>query len=93
MASKLWFASRQALNVSTRVVRADRPPVPTFSIQTSSSGLLNGSGRSRTALTMLNIAVHAPIPRASVRSATVVNPGAATSWRTANLSVDGMTCG
>src|SRR4029077_4000211 len=44
-----------------------------------------GSGRSRTALTMLNIAVFAPIPSASVRTATRVNPGDLRSWRRANL--------
>src|SRR5438270_11185794 len=44
-----------------------------------------GSGRSKTALTMLKIAVFAPIPSASVRTATKVNPGDLRSWRRANL--------
>src|SRR5437764_6120665 len=44
-----------------------------------------GSGRSKTALTMLKIAVFAPMPSASVRTATRVNPGALRSWRRANL--------
>src|SRR5438876_7788904 len=44
-----------------------------------------GSGRSRTALTMLKMAVLAPIPSASVRTATKVNPGDLRSWRRVNL--------
>src|SRR5207302_3242084 len=44
-----------------------------------------GSGRSRTALTMLKMAVLAPIPSASVRTATKVNPGDLRSWRRANV--------
>ncbi len=74
-ASKLLFCSRHALKVSARVVRADSPPEPSFSIQASRSGAANGSGRRSTALTMLNIAVQAPMPSPSVSSATVVKPG------------------
>src|SRR5438477_6001362 len=44
-----------------------------------------GSGRSKTALTMLKIAVFAPIPSASVSTATRVNPGDLRSWRKANF--------
>src|SRR5437773_963832 len=44
-----------------------------------------GSGRSRTALTMLKMAVLAPMPSASVRTATKVNPGDLRSWRRANF--------
>src|SRR5947199_3401843 len=44
-----------------------------------------GSGRSRTAFTMLKIAVFAPIPSASVRTATRVNPGDLRTWRRANF--------
>src|SRR4029077_3631875 len=44
-----------------------------------------GRGRSRTALTILKIAVLAPIPSASVRTATKVNPGDLRSWRRANF--------
>src|SRR5437867_10283818 len=44
-----------------------------------------GSGRSRTALTMLKVAVFAPMPSASVRTATNVNPGDLRSWRRANF--------
>src|SRR5437879_8605352 len=46
-------------------------------------GLWYGSGRSRTPLTKLKIAVFAPMPRARVRTATVVNPGDLLSMRTA----------
>ena len=83
--SKLVFSSRHALNVSARVVRADIPLVPSFSIHTRRPGSRNGRGRSSTASTMLNIAVHAPMPRASVSSATVANPGDLMSCRSANL--------
>ena len=53
-------------------------------------GSRNGSGRSSTALTMLNIAVQAPMPSASVSSATAAKPGDLASWRTANLKLDSM---
>src|SRR6267378_1675153 len=42
-----------------------------------------GNGRSRTALTMLKMAVLAPIPSASVRIATAANPGFLINWRSA----------
>src|SRR6266480_2222129 len=42
-----------------------------------------GSGRSKTALTMLKIAVFAPIPRASVKIAMAENAGLLTSCRRA----------
>src|SRR6185436_11645015 len=48
---------------------------------TSRSGSLKGRGRSNTALIKLNIALFAPIPRASVRTATAVNPGLLASVR------------
>jgi hypothetical protein len=44
-------------------------------IDTSRSGSLNGSGRSRTESTALKIAVFTPIPSASVTSAINVAPG------------------
>ena len=46
-----------------------------FSIHTSRSGSRKGSGFSKTAFTMLNIAVHAPMPRARVTMATKAKPG------------------
>src|SRR5580658_477434 len=52
-------------------------------ITTSRSGFRKGSGCSRTALTTLNIAVVAPIPSASVRITTVVNPGVRAKVRAA----------
>src|SRR5436305_1674760 len=61
-------------------------PGPDDSLNTmilSASGY--GSGRSRTALTMLKMAVLAPIPSASVRTATNVNPGDLRSWRRASV--------
>src|SRR4051812_15883577 len=47
----------------------------------SCCGSLTGSDRSITALMMLNIAVLAPMPRASVRTAIVANPGLLASNR------------
>src|SRR5437016_7101525 len=44
-----------------------------------------GSALSNTALTTLKIAVFAPMPRASVSTATAVKPGFFSNWRTANL--------
>jgi hypothetical protein len=44
-------------------------------ITTSRSGCGNGRLRSRTPLTMLNIAALAPMPSASVRMATTAEPG------------------
>ena len=46
-----------------------------FHSDISRSGSGNGSGFSSVALTMLNIVVLAPMPRASVRMATTVKPG------------------
>ena len=42
-------------------------------------------GRKKTALMMLNKAVFAPMPSASVSTATAVKPGFFSSWRKANL--------
>jgi hypothetical protein len=49
--------------------------------RTSPSGSSTGSGRRRNALTALNIALFAPMPRASVTTATAVNPGVFQSIR------------
>ena len=46
-----------------------------FSIHTSRSGSRNGNGRSSTAFTTLNIAVHTPMPSARVSTATAAKPG------------------
>src|SRR5881392_1412362 len=48
-------------------------------------GSLNGSPRRNRSLIRLKIVVFSPIPSASVRTATRVNPGDLRSWRTANL--------
>src|SRR5205809_5107779 len=50
---------------------------------TSRTGSSNGGGRSTTALITLNIAVLAPIPSASVSTATAVKPGFLSNWRKA----------
>src|SRR5262249_53271585 len=52
-------------------------------METSRSGFLNGSGRSRTALTTLKIAVFAPMPRLKVITATTVKPGLLRNMRAA----------
>src|SRR5881296_2372847 len=44
-----------------------------------------GNGRIRTASTALKMAVFAPMPSASVSTATAVKPGFFSSWRKANL--------
>src|SRR5690348_7587544 len=52
---------------------------------TSWPGSGYGSGLSRTALTTLKMAVFAPMPSASVSTATAVKPGCFNNWRMANL--------
>src|SRR5436190_20562724 len=54
-------------------------------MDTISSGLTGASGRRKTEFQTLNMAVFAPMPRASVSTATAVNPGFFSSWRKANL--------
>ena len=57
-----------------------RPPIPsTFLKRTRSSGCGTGSDRSSASLTRLKMAVLAPMPSASDRTATAVNPGLFTS--------------
>src|SRR6266550_7249055 len=51
----------------------------------SRSGSLNGNGRSNTASTTLKMAVFAPMPSASVSTATAVKPGFFSNWRKANF--------
>ncbi|PYR05040.1 MAG: hypothetical protein DMF99_29790 [Acidobacteria bacterium] len=50
------------------------------------SGCVYGSGRSRTARTTVNIEVTAPMPTASVRMTTKVNPGFLRNVRSAYLT-------
>src|SRR6266545_6753241 len=52
---------------------------------TNSSGCLIGSVFSKTASSKLKMAVFAPIPSASVSTATAVKPGFLSNWRKANL--------
>src|SRR6266513_1374509 len=54
-------------------------------IHTSRSGFLKGNGRSSTALTTLKMAVFAPMPSASVSTATALKPGFFSNWRMANF--------
>src|SRR5262245_50343259 len=53
-----------------------RPSTVRFQRKTSLPGSWNGSGRSSAALTTLKIAVLAPLPSASVSTATAAKPGA-----------------
>src|SRR5207302_6555505 len=53
--------------------------------KTSCSGFLTGSILRSTASIRLKIAVLAPMPSASVSTATAVKPGFLSSWRKANL--------
>src|SRR6184192_3521690 len=48
-------------------------------------GSLNGNPRKKRSLIKLKIAVLSPIPSASVKTATSVNPGDLQSWRKANF--------
>src|SRR5438034_2680088 len=65
---------------------ADRVPGPPLRSTTNSrSGSGNESGRNKTALTTLKMAVFAPMPSASVSTATAVKPGFFSNWRMANL--------
>src|SRR5438445_3129202 len=58
---------------------------PSDVTKTSSSGFLTGSERNSSVLITLKTAVLAPIPSASVSTATIVNPGFFSNWRKANL--------
>ena len=80
--SKLWLRSRQSRNVVKPTFPAT-PVGPRSPMSTSRSGSAYGSGRSSTAFRTLKIAVLAPIPSASVSSATAVKPGARSSRRAA----------
>ena len=46
---------------------------------------VEGNERSNSASTTVKIAVFAPMPSASVRTATAVKPGFSSNWRKANL--------
>src|SRR5467141_2330642 len=52
---------------------------------TSRSATGNGNGRNKTPFTTLKMAVFAPMPSASVSTATAVKPGFFSNWRKANL--------
>src|SRR5213080_766194 len=52
---------------------------------TSRSEAGNGNGRNKTPFTTVKIAVFAPMPSASVNTATAVKPGFFNNWRKANL--------
>src|SRR2546428_4615729 len=65
---------------------SDRPPRPSTSTKaTSESGFLTGSGLNRSSFKTPKIAVFAPMPSASVSTATAVEPGFFSNWRKANL--------
>jgi hypothetical protein len=64
-------------------ITARRPSLVWYT-PTSRSGCGYGSGRSRTPLTTLKMAVLAPMPSARVIAATAVNPGDFTRRRRAN---------
>ena len=95
MPVKAWFRTRQSRKFAGE-------PVPSscfvwrllWFASTSSSARGNGSGRSRTASTMLKIAVFAPMPIAIVSTAMTVKPGDRRSVRIAYLrscaSIDGI---
>src|SRR6478672_2636643 len=77
---KAWLWLRQSMKLAGATGLR-----PLLRITTRRLSSLYGSGRSNTALTTLNMAVFAPIPRARVMTATAVNPGFLRSVRIAYL--------
>src|SRR5207244_3812751 len=63
----------------------DLRPGLSAQITASRSASGNGNVRSNVALIRLKMAVQAPIPSASVSTATAVKPGFFSNWRKANL--------
>src|SRR4029453_6317451 len=82
---KLKFSFERTADADANTLRSSRqstkfgyetaPPAAYSPTITSCSGAWYGNGRNRTALTMLKIAVFAPIPKLSVSTAISVNPG------------------
>src|SRR6185295_4854502 len=80
--SKLGACSRQATNSCPEIGRlASLEEARRSHIITSRSGSLKGKGLISTALIRLKIELFAPIPNASVRTATTVKPGLFASVR------------
>ena len=80
-----WPADRRCPGAwRVRWVRFPAPKAPRSPTATSRSCSSNGSPRRTTASTTEKIAVVAPMPSVSTRSATSVNPGVARSARTAS---------
>lgn len=62
-------------NAGTHIPTSFAPaPFTSSKTRTRQSGRWSGSGRKRTSLTTPNMATFAPMPRASVRTATLANP-------------------
>jgi hypothetical protein len=82
MSVKTVYWRRQSRNLAeeTMLVVPSREAFCSHTI-TRRSGSSHGNGRSRTAWAALKIAVLAPMPRASVATATAVKPGARRSCR------------
>ena len=81
--SNTWFWSRTSLRFATeKLISGTCSDHSVRKTRRSASGY--GSGRSRIALMTLKIAVLAPIPSASVATATSVKPGEFRSVRAAN---------
>src|SRR5580692_9579612 len=74
--------------VGVQLISPSIPLIPGATCQTpvNSSAFGYGRGLISTAFTTLKMAVVAPMPRASVTSAMVVNPGAHARRRNTNLS-------
>ena len=82
MPLKTVLCSRQSRKFAGDGVFFGKPRWVAFSqTRTSWSGFLNGSGRSRIALTTLKMAVFAPMPSASASTAMAVNAGLFVSIR------------
>src|SRR5437867_13052123 len=85
-ASKLLLCSFQSVKTPPDTAVFPRPsPVSSSKTITTWPGCSYGSGLSKTPLITLKMAVLAPMPSASVSTATAVKPGFFSSWRKANL--------
>src|SRR5207249_2307044 len=81
--SPRWEVARQQSHSDQH--QGNGPSVAALLRNTSSCGRSTGSNRSRTVSTRLKIAVFAPMPSASVSTATAVKPGFFSNWRKANF--------
>src|SRR6266516_7553109 len=84
--SNTWFCACQSTKVPGATLKVGKPNFTLLSCnRTNRSGSGKESGRNKTPFTTLKMAVFAPMPSASVSTATAVKPGFLSNWRKANL--------